>query len=55
MDGEKREFDEMTNFLAVGIQSLVTSCSESTPPPYGEMKPYRHMYCISLRSVGFIH
>lgn len=55
MDGEKREFDEMTNFLAVGIQSLVTSCSESTLPPYGEIKPYRHMYCSYLRSMGCIH
>lgn len=43
MDGEKRECDEMMNFLAVGRQWLVTSCSESTAPPYGEKEPYRHI------------
>lgn len=43
MDGEKRECDEMMNFLAVGMQwYAVTSCSESTPPPYGEKEHYRH-------------
>lgn len=47
MDGEKRECDEMMNFLAVGMQSLVTSCSESTPPPYGENEPYSHIQLIT--------
>lgn len=43
MDGEKRECDEMMNFLAVGMQRPVTSCSESTPPPYGEKEQCRHL------------
>lgn len=43
MDGEKKECDETMNFLAVGMQWLVTSCCESTPPPYGEKEPYSHI------------
>lgn len=43
MDGEKRECDEMMNFLAVGMHTLITSSSESTPPPYGEKEHYKHM------------
>lgn len=35
MDAEKRQRDEMMNFLPVGIQWLVTSCNEPTPPPNG--------------------
>lgn len=47
MDGEKKECDETMNFLAVGMQWLVTSCCESTPPPYGEKEPYSHIQLIT--------
>lgn len=42
MDGEKRECDEMMNYLAAGMQWCVTSCSEATPPPYGGEESCRH-------------
>lgn len=48
MDGEKRECDEMMIFLAVGMQSLITSSSESTPPPYGEKEPHRLIQLIII-------
>lgn len=48
MDGEKRECDEMMNFLAVAMHVLVASSSESTPPPHGEKEHYKHMYLITI-------
>lgn len=42
----------MMNSLPDGAQPLITSCSESTPPPYGEHTPYRH---ICFNSTPLLH
>lgn len=54
MDGEKRECDEMMNFLAAGMQWCVTSCSEATPPPYGGEGSYRHAALIATSSPSLV-
>lgn len=42
-DREKRECDEMMNLLAVGMQWVLSPCSETTPPPYGSGENFKHM------------